>query len=144
MLVAPIVATGAVSGVVLSTVEGGGPTALSVLVAVASSSVVAAGVTAWNRRRSGEGPAKAALDITEAAGELAMIGTHEALRLQQRVVDISLELAEATRVAAQARIEVHELKSARAALLAQVESLRLELETERVRHGALPGRREDD
>jgi hypothetical protein len=125
-------------------VAGTGSIILTVAIAFAGSSTAAALISAWQRRRSGEGQAAAAKDLSEAAAELGLISARESLRLQQRIVDLSTQIAERTKLFADARIEVHQLKSELASKAAEAEALRLELETERIRGGQAPGRREDD
>lgn len=166
---------GAVVGVVAGLVFGeaaGTATAspvLTLVVALLGSGLVTAVVSTFLRKRSGEGPAAAARDLADGVGRLVDASESLTLPLQQRVVQLSSELAAMTskyaaaregeaaaqialaeahadnlRDAARRASEAHEMRNELAAKAAMLEARTLELENLRVQLGHHPGRRADD
>ncbi|HEY4094516.1 MAG TPA: hypothetical protein VGM33_03350 [Baekduia sp.] len=142
---------------------------VTLLVALLGSGVVTGLVTAWLRRKTGEGPSAAARDLAEGVGRLVDASESLTLPLQSRIMQLTQQYAELTtkyaaaraetasaqtalaesqaemvREAAIAQNERHAMKNEMAALAAKLEAKTLEVETMRVQIGQKPGRRSGD
>lgn len=145
---AALVATvGTAAGLLTGQAAGGDGTPWMVLaVAVLGSSATAAVISAWSRRKSGEGPASAARDLSEAL--TGLVDATESLSgpLQLRIVALAQEVADLTTKLADARVEVHQARAEAAQAAAALEVARYEVnELRRQAQESSPGgRRADD
>lgn len=162
-------ATGAVLGLLtglpVGVADGGSPVLASVI-ALLSGTLGATGFDAWRRRRTGEGPARAAHDLADAASRLvdgaesltAPMRSENA-RLWVRIAELerknaekgelngtlALELAETKADLVRCQVERdnerHRHQNEVAACEARRAALEIELDTLRVRAGTAPDRR---
>ena len=144
MVLATAVA-GAMVGFVGGAVGSEGSPWVVLAVAVLGSSATAAAISAYQRRRSGEGPASAARDLSDALGGLVDATEQLSTPLQLRIVALAQEVADLTTKLADARVEVHEARREAAQAAAQLEVARSEVnELRRQAQNEPHGRRATD